>query len=81
MKEEIELCATHCRHEDCIYRGFLYGTFTPFCDYISVMGESRKCKISECDKYKSGKKVQPRINMEYKIWWEREIYDDDNPIW
>lgn len=70
---EIETVVRHCKHKDCIYRGYLY--WTPFCDYIGVEKKSRGCKISECDKYKPGKKIQPRMQKNYDIDWEWEIFD------
>lgn len=41
-----------CKHKDCSYRKLLQvGRWTEYCDYIGATGKSRKCKISECDKY------------------------------
>ena len=71
--KEIQTVAEHCKHDDCIYRRII-GTYMPVCYYAVVMGECRKCKISECDKYRSGtKKAEMKIE---DIEWET-IYDDD----
>ena len=46
----IETVEKDCKHPDCSYRRLL-GSWLPYCDYIGATGESRKCQISECDKY------------------------------
>lgn len=74
--QEVETVAKHCKHKDCIYRSKLHASGIPICQYILIEGESRKCKISECDKYKQGEKVQPRMLDDYTIMWEYEVYDD-----
>lgn len=33
------------------------------CDYIEVVGKIRGCKVSECDKYIKGKKIQSIISL------------------
>ena len=84
MQEEVELCKDLCP-EDCVYRALLNGSDTPICYYAVITNKpSRGCKISECDKYISGAKTQPRMKPEFWIEWEYEIYgtsEDDNPIW
>lgn len=77
MREEVEECRTHCRHIDCVYRGQIDAGHTPVCLYAMYEGRARGCKISECDKYKAGKKIRPRLRREdIVIFWEREIYGD-----
>ena len=80
MQDEVETVARHCRHTDCVYRQSIDGGSTPICGYILVENESRKCKISECDKYRQGEKVQPRINTEFILFWEYDFYDEDADI-
>lgn len=80
MQEELETVRKHCKHEDCIYRSYIDGGATPICFYAVVEGASRKCKISECDKYRGGEKIQPRLNREYIILWEIELYNDGDII-
>lgn len=46
----IETVLRHCKHRDCSYRKTL-DIGIPYCDYIGATGHSRKCKISQCDKY------------------------------
>lgn len=76
-KEVIETVLEHCKHPECIYRSFIDGGNTPICFYAVLAGEPRKCKISECDKYKDGRKIRPRMKDRYIIWWETELYDED----
>lgn len=75
--EEVELCSTHCKHPECIYRSQIEGGNTPICFYAVLAGEPRRCKISECDKYKDGRKIRPKMRERYIIWWETELYDED----
>ena len=74
--KEIETVEEYCKHEDCIYRRRL--GWTPYCDYIGVEKKSRGCDISECDKYKAGKKVQPRMHKNYELDWEWETFEFGN---
>lgn len=67
--KEIETVKEHCKHEDCIYRGWASGMSV--CEYILVKGHSRGCDISKCDKYKSG--VRSRMSTLGGIRWG----DDD----
>ena len=82
VNEEIEeTVANSCRHPECIYRSQIDGG-TPICFYAVLAGEPRRCKISECDKYKDGRKVRPRMKEDYILWWEYELYDKDaDTIW
>lgn len=81
MKEDIELCVDFCPR-DCIYMSHL-DDGTPICYYAVINNECRRCKISECDKYKSGKPLKPKINnLWYSVYWEYEYYDEDaDPVW
>ena len=75
MKEtEVELVVDFCPG-DCVYMSHI-DDGTPICYYAVVAKECRRCKISECDKYKPGKPIKVRMDKEYVIGWEREIYDD-----
>lgn len=71
--KEVETVAKHCAHEDCIYRRHIGGGAVPICFYAVIMNETRKAKISECDKYRTGTKT-PHSNDEYIEW---EMYYDD----
>lgn len=71
--EVIETVEVHCKHKDCIYRGIL--SWTPYCNYIGIEKEPRGCKISQCDRYKPGKKIQPRMHKNYELDWEWEVFD------
>lgn len=51
---EVETVNEHCKHTDCMYRGKVGTTDT--CDYIIYKHQSRGCKISECIRYKRGRK-------------------------
>lgn len=61
--KEVETVDEHCRHEDCVYRMRLdlYGRY--FCNYAAMERRSRGCSISECDKYRAGRK-RPTIQTE-----------------
>ena len=77
MSEELETVLEHCTHPDCIYRGAIDAGYTPVCLYAMHTGEARRCPISECDKYKPGKKIKARIRREdIVIFWETEDYED-----
>ena len=77
--EEInETVAKHCTHTECIYRSYIDGGKTPICFYAVLAGEPRRCKISECDKYKDGRKIRPRMKIDYTIEWECDLYDDED---
>lgn len=76
MQEEIELVKDYCP-SDCVYRSYVDGGATPICFYAVIMQQCRGCRISECDKYKAGRPIQPRMKEEYVLCWEREIYDED----
>lgn len=71
--QEIETVQEYCQHEDCIYRR-CFERSTPYCDYIGVEKRPRGCDISQCDKYKPGKKIQPRMHKNYELDWEWEMF-------
>ena len=79
---EEETVKENCSHPDCVYRSHIAGGVTPVCIYALIEGRSRNCKISECDKYKGGKKTKAKMREDIVIYWERETYGstDDNPI-
>ena len=78
MSEEVELM-DKCLHDDCVYRGYIYlDGQEPVCQYALVECKARGCKISECDKYRAGKKIRARLRREdIVIYWERELYGDE----
>lgn len=75
--EIVETVLEHCRHPECIYRSQIDGGQTPICFYAVLAGELRGCRISDCDKYKDGRRVRPRMREDFEIWWECEFYDED----
>lgn len=75
--EKIETVKEHCKHEDCIYRAHIDGGNIPICYYAVLECKSRGCKISECDKYRGGKPLKARMNLEYMLFWEYELKDAD----
>ena len=77
VNEEIQTVLKHCKHPECIYRSQIDGGSTPICFYAVLAGEPRRCKISECDKYKDGRRIRPRMEKDYILWWEYELYDED----
>lgn len=66
----VETVKEHCKHKDCVYRGTV--NFQPCCDYILFEKHSRGCGISDCDKYRTGKR---KIKSEYN-YFSMEIDDD-----
>ena len=50
-----ETVKEHCKHKDCMYRGYSGSTKMEFCKYLMVTGKSRGCGIADCDKYEKGK--------------------------
>ena len=74
MQGKLETVAECCHRTDCVYRSKIEGGI-PICVYILVEGVPRGCSISECDKYKSGRKIQPRIKQDYYIEWDWEYYE------
>ena len=69
QKEVVETVARDCKHFDCMYRSSISGGQTPICYYSVMTGECRRCKISECDKYKPGRAIKPKMKEEYWIEW------------
>ncbi len=60
---DIQTVTEHCKHPDCIYRNHInLDGLIGFCDYISLTGHSRGCSISECTKYRRGKKTKRNHN-------------------
>lgn len=78
MQEET---VAKCCPKDCVYRGMLIGYGTPFCQYALIENECRKCKVSECDKYKHGRPVKARMRPEIWIEWEYEYGEDADSLW
>lgn len=75
--ETVELCSTQCKHPECVYRSTIDGGCTPICFYAVLAQEPRGCRISECDRYKDGRKIRPRMKDDFIIWWETELYGED----
>lgn len=64
----------HCKHKDCIYRLSL-NTTTQCCFYAVIEGRARRCKISECDKYRAGTR---KANFTKKVFsWELDFDDNE----
>ena len=79
-QEAIELASDYCP-DDCVYRTLLRG-YIPACYYAAIEHQVRGCKISECDKYRSGRPLKPTMDREYTVFWEYRFYDeDDNSLW
>lgn len=73
MENIIETVDEHCKHKDCVYRMYLYGgETTEFCNYCAMEYEPRRCKISECTRYRKGERK--KVMTEIGLWWE---IDDD----
>lgn len=80
-REELveELCP-----QDCVYRCRFDNT-VHFCDYIGFMGVSRNCPVSQCDKYRRGKKRFTgwtnahdwEVRDNYEIIYEDEQWDSE----
>lgn len=48
--------STNKRCRKCVYRALLSNKSLYTCDYIIATGESRGCKVRDCDKFKLAKK-------------------------
>lgn len=67
---DIETVDEHCKHTDCVYRTRLDVYGRHFCAYALAERRSRGCSISECDKYRAGKK-RPAIKAgTMQLEWE-----------
>ena len=73
MQEDIDNAA-NCR-ADCFYRRVLRGENIYYCNYILEEGHSRGCPVSKCDKYRTGKRIRPKMMPQVYIEWESEIYE------
>lgn len=63
-----ETVAENCIHEDCVYRSRLSGgSKMNFCAYAIMAGHIRGCPISECDKYKPGRKKMIMKHRRIKV--------------
>lgn len=71
LMEVIETVDEHCKHPDCVYRMKLVHGYPmgEFCNYSGIMGRSRGCSISECDKYRAGRRScrMTRGTLEWRI--------------
>lgn len=59
----METVKEHCKHKDCAYRGHVSPMNTSTdetCDYVLLEGHPRGCPISQCDKYRKGKRKMTR---------------------
>lgn len=79
--EEIETVEKHCRHKDCVYRYTIMSGMIPICYYAVVEGHVRGCSISKCDKYTAGERKAPKMDEQNYIYWELDLYEDDNSVW
>lgn len=75
----IETVKEHCRHRDCVYRLPLSGAKheTEFCNYICMAGHPRGCPISECTRYRRGKRKVRAIGNGYRKIVGIEFEEDD----
>ena len=71
--EVIETVDEHCQHKDCIYR-MKFDETTDYCAYCLFEYEVRRCKISECTRYKKGKR---KVALDGATLWFRWEYDDE----
>lgn len=55
--EVIETVEEHCKHKDCVYRLTFDTNGTPYCNYCVMEQMVRGCKISECTRYRTGKRT------------------------
>lgn len=68
--KEVETVKEHCKHKDCCYRMQLGSESTEFCAFCLIEGESRKCPISQCTRYKTGeRKVTVNKDTLMFNWW------------
>ena len=71
----METVAKDCLHEDCAYRA---GKSTgDTCDYILITGKPRGCLISQCDKYRPGRKKRSEPFDGYRFGYTVEIIEDN----
>lgn len=71
--EVIEEVEEYCPN-DCIYR-MPFTPTTDFCGYCLIEHEMRHCKISECDKYRVGKR---KVIMELGTLNYKWVEDDES---
>ena len=65
----METVEKDCRHKDCIYRSHISpinASTDECCDYLLHTGKVRGCKISECDKYRTGRKIRKSAGHLYR---------------
>lgn len=82
MTEELveDLCP-----KNCAYRMNLgNGNGTPFCGYALTEHRMRGCKVSECDKYRKGKRRMrrnPKGTIQHADTFKWVIEDEDGEEW
>ena len=69
----IETVKEDCLYQDCAYRGKMDGA--DCCDYILVTGRPRGCLISECDKYRRGRRKLRKAYDVYRFYYSNEIIE------
>lgn len=69
-EEVIETVDVHCKHKDCVYRTRL-SLSGDCCGYMLYTDMPRGCKISECDKYRKGRKI-PTTKGDLYTWTVEE---------
>lgn len=63
----IETVEEHCKHKDCSYRKHS-PVIGDYCDYIGAHQESRRCRISKCDKYTTEKVYFPKDDWTKRLF-------------
>lgn len=75
--DRIETVAKDCKHKNCVYRGHISPinqSTEECCDYILIEGHSRGCPISECNKYRRGKRKKAHSGSYNFVW---KVCDED----
>lgn len=72
---DVETVEEHCTHNDCFYRMKL-DSCIDFCAYAIIESQSRKCAISECDKYKTGRSNR-KVSIDFQTLEYRWYEEDD----
>lgn len=70
----IETVEKHCLHDDCVYRSTLLSYQIDYCDYITLEGKPRGCPISQCCRYKPGKR---KVVMTTRGLWLDWLIDEE----
>lgn len=72
---DVETVEEHCIHKDCFYRMKL-DSCVDFCAYAIIESQSRKCAISQCDKYRTGRSSR-KVSIDFQTLEYRWYEEDD----